>query len=508
MTGAKARHLLDEGERSLGRLERELARVRCGQYLSRQADPDAARIDAALADLLDDDALADAVACLAEDAGDPLEARRAVLWRRRLDDQAIDGDLEVRALRRSVEERVTAFVPGLAGARGMAAVRHVLRTDPDRSRRRLAHEALAPLSLAVAGDLRRLMALREARAHRRTRQGYVAAVLERMELTPGRVAAFFQALLHDSQGAYQAALAECAARAGIDGDLRPWDVEFLLGTSTAPESVAGRFAAADIVPALSAFVRDHGLEPLTLGVSFVACDIPYNGLCVPVDPPHDIRILASPRDGIGYYHTLTHELGHAMHSRFQEAPTRLWRDEPGVFKEAMGETLAAFVEDAAWLSGRGLDVRQIDAVHEDMRRGRLAFVRLRTVRALCEYALYADPAADGDEVLARVEAEVLGVREDDTPRWAADAWYVSYPVYWQNYVLAACVASQSADALRRAWGGLYGVPQALDTLRQGYWRPAAAIAWPDKVAAVTGAPLSTAALVADLGGDWSEGHMV
>ena len=500
MTGATARAILDDAEQELGRLERERARVRCEQYVRKQAEPEAARIDAAMADLLGGGELAEAAACLAEEAFSPLDRRRALLWRRRMDEQAIDGAPDVLALRRGIEGRLTAFSPEAAGVRGMASVRHVVRTDPDRENRREAWAALAPLSRGIAPDLRRLMALREERAHRVRRHGYVAAVLERQELGPGRVATFLQALLRDTDAVYRAAIEERASWAGIDDDLEPWDVEYLLGMSVSRGAAEGRFSARDIGPTLTDFVRDHGLEPLSLGISLVPCDIPFNGLCVPVDPPYDIRILASPRDGVGYYHTLTHELGHALHARFQEGPSRLWRQEPGVFNEAMGEVLAAFTEDPAWLRDRGLDTRGIEAVREDMRFGRLAFVRLRTVRALCEYALYADGSADGDEVLGRVEAEVLGVRADDTPRWAADAWYVSYPVYWQNYVLAAAIASQTAAALRQAWGGLYGRPQALETVRTGYWRPGAAVPWPDKVEAVTGAPLGIGALAEDLGG--------
>jgi hypothetical protein len=506
MTGPKARAVLDEAEAELARLERERARVRAEQYVRRRGLPEAARLDVALAELLGREELAEAAARLEAEAASPLEARRAVLWRRRLDRAFVDGAPEVRDLERAIEARVVAFEPEVAGARGQSAVRHVLRTAPERERRRQAFGALAPLSRAVEGDLRRLMALRDERARRRGHPGYVAAALERMDLTPGRVAAFLQALIRDTDDAYRGLLAERAAAAGLDGPLMPWDVEFLLDSAGGGDLAPDRFAAAGIVDALSAFVRDHGLEALTLGVTLVSCDIPYNGLCVPVDPPYDIRILASPRDGLGYYHTLVHELGHALHARFQEAPSRLFRDEPGAFNEAMGEVLAAFLEDPAWLAARGLGVREADAAVESFRRQRLAFVRLRTVRALCEYALYAEPGADGDEVLGRVEAEVLAVEADPTPRWAADAWYLSYPVYWQNYVLAAAVACQTAGALRAAWGGLYGRAEAFDSVRGGYWRPAATVPWLDKIATLTGAPLATGALVAEVGGREGHGH--
>jgi hypothetical protein len=319
-----------------------------------------------------------------------------------------------------------------------------------------------------------------------------------------------QALLRDTDDICRALLAERSLDAGLEGPPAPWDVEYLLDSAggAAEGAPDGAFQATGIVPALAAFLRDHGLEALSLGITLVPCDIPFDGLCIPVDPPYDIRILARPRDGLGAYHTLTHELGHALHARFEEPPSPLFRQEAGVFNEAMGEVLAIFLEDAAWLSAQGLGVREADAAVESFRRQRLALVRLRTVRALCEYALYADAEAEGDQVLSRVEAELLGVVPDSTPRWAADAWYVSYPVYWQNYVIAAAVACHTASALRSAWGGLYGRDEAIETLRSGYWRPAATVPWLDKVATVCGSPLATGALVAELGGREGIGHML
>lgn len=506
MTGPKAHAQLDQAEAELARLERERARIRAAQYVDRRADPEAARVDVAIAELLGQGDLAEAVETLSEERSGPLADRRALLWRRRLDSAEIDGAREVQGVQRAIEARMVAFEPEIAGARGVSAVRHVLRTAPERERRRQAYAALAPLSRAAEGDLRRLIGLRDEHARRRGHAGYVAYALGRMDLTPGRVAGFLQALLRDTDDIYRALLAERSANAGLAGGPAPWDVEYLL--DSAGDAGSGAFRATGIVPALAAFLRDHGLEALSLGITFVPCDIPYNGLCVPVDPPYDIRILASPRDGLGAYHTLTHELGHALHARFKEPPSPIFRDEPGAFNEAMGEVLAAFLEDPAWLTAQGLGVREADSAVESFRRQRLAFVRLRTVRALCEYALYADPAADGDQIMARVEAEVLGVEADPTPRWAADAWYVSYPAYWQNYVIAAAVACHTAGALRNAWGGLYGSEEALETVRSGYWRPAATVPWLDKVATVAGAPLATGALVAELGGREGIGHVL
>lgn len=511
MTGPKARARLDETEAELARLERERARVRAMQYVERRTRPEAAHVDAAMSDLLGQEDLPEAVDTLAADGASTLDGRRALLWRRRLDSAQIDGATDVQALERAIEARVVAFEPEIPGARGTAGVRHVLRTSPDRERRRQAFAALAPLSRAAEADLRRLIALRDAQARRRGHSGYAAYALGRMDLTTARVAGFLQALLRDTDDIYRALLVERSVAAGLDGPPAPWDLEYLLdgvGEAGCDAVAGGAFPAAGIVPALAAFLADHGFEALALGITFVPCDIPYNGLCVPVDPPYDIRILARPSDGLGAYRTMTHELGHALHARFKEPPSPIFQAEPGVFNEAMGEVLAAFLEDPAWLAARGLGVQEADGAVESFRRQRLAFVRLRTVRALCEYALYADAEADGDEVLSRVEAEVLGVTLDPTPRWAADAWYVSYPVYWQNYVVAAAVACHTAAALRAAWGGLYGREEAIETLRSGYWRPAASVGWLDKVATVCGAPLSTGALVAELGGREAIGHVL
>jgi oligoendopeptidase F len=228
-------------------------------------------------------------------------------------------------------------------------------------------------------------------------------------------------------------------------------------------------------------------------------DIPYNGLCMTMHS-RDIRILGNPADGHNYYKTGFHELGHAMHAAHSAPGSYILRREPSVFSEGMAEMLGYTVDDPAWLSHMGLDMKEVAGAGAQSMGPWFAYLRQRSAHALFEYEAYANPDADLDAINANIEAELLGCAVDASPRWAAEpnAWYSRYPVYWQNYVLADVIASQIHHDLRRRFGSVWRNQQAIAHIQEHYWAPGGALDWQEKLRSGTGEGLNTRALVADL----------
>ena len=112
--------------------------------------------------------------------------------------------------------------------------------------------------------------------------------------------------------------------------------------------------------------------------------------------------------------------------------------------------------------------------------------------------VYKNPDQDLDALFAQIDAYIQGGRLDTTPRWAANAWYVNYPVYWQNYVLADVMSSQVHHHLERDFGSLYNSKAAYDFVIRHYIAPGALIPWMDKLEAATGARLNAKALIKDM----------
>ena len=66
-----------------------------------------------------------------------------------------------------------------------------------------------------------------------------------------------------------------------------------------------------------------------------------------------------------------------------------------------------------------------------------------------ELAAYAE---DGADMAARereltAQLRLLEFPAEEPPLWEANTWYTTYPVYWQNYILASVIAAQVHEAI-------------------------------------------------------------
>lgn len=489
--------LLDQVEAQLQELHRRGAQLSFDQYQSRERSLELEQVETLQAELMSTPQYQALVNRFAGRVIDPLLARRLGAWQQAFRGARVSGRPAIRRLVSEISDYLLRHRYVIGGQElGLSAVRHILRTDPDRQRRREAWHAFAPLSQALAGRTRELFALRNEAAREEGFPTYVEMQLDAQGLTQAQVEGALTSLAGDSATAYQQVLEAGAERHGL-AQIEPWDLRFLLeGQGTLSRT---RFPRTAIEPRLHQWAQLHGFDLNRLGISVHFLEIPYNGLCIGIHP-RDIRILGNPTDGLSGHKTSFHELGHALHSAHSDPGSFILRREPSVFSEAMAELLGYVVLDPEWLAHQGLSDAEVEAAEREAVGAWFAYLRLRSAHALFEYRAYADPRADLDRVCGEVEAAMLGCTFDPTPRWAGEpnAWYSRYPVYWQNYVLADLVASQIAADLRRRFGGLFRRPEAVAYLKVQYWAPGGAVDWQEKLRRGTGQGLDAAALVADL----------
>jgi peptidyl-dipeptidase A len=191
-------------------------------------------------------------------------------------------------------------------------------------------------------------------------------------------------------------------------------------------------------------------------------------------------------------------MGHALHSALKKVDSMVLRRESGIFTEGLAEVFGYITHHRAWLRQMGLSDQEIAQAQAASLGPWFFYLRQRTAFCLFEYEVYKNPDQDLDALFAQIDAKIEGGCLDSTPRWAANAWYVNYPVYWQNYVLADVMSSQVHHHLESAYGSLYNCQSAYDFVIKHYIAPGALIPWMDKLESATGARLNAKALIADI----------
>jgi hypothetical protein len=490
------RLFLDRLEQQLEQVSETIGHLSYQKYRQRRAPEELEQWEQRKAALMRNPAYHEAVSRFLSRAGDPLLERRLQVWDRLFRSSRVSELPDVLRLKNRIANRIVEFPYRVGGEQvSLGRIRQVLRLEPDRSRRRAAWESAAPLSRELAPLTQELVNLRNDAARAEGYANFARMTLHFAGLDLGETAAMLRSLQEATEPAYRELLAEAQEQAGI-GRVEPWDFKFLLeGDPGIPVSL---LPGDRIEERLREWGGLHGLPLERLGISCHFMDIPFNGLCMPITPS-DIRILGTVSDGLLYYKTMFHELGHAMHAANADPGAYVLRREPAVWNEGMAELLGYTVYDPEWLTHVGLTAEQVTALSRGKRRVWFAYLRERSALALFEYALYERPGRNLDRTLGEVEAQIMGVTPDATPRWAANAWFSAYPVYWQNYVLADVIASQVHRDLRRRFGrATWGSREAMQFVRANYWVPAARAEWAEKLTRGTGRPLAIADLVADL----------
>ncbi len=452
------------------------------------------------------------------DLADPVLARRVELFYLEALPRQIDPGLSrsINRLAAEAERDFATFRPSYRGRRASPNdLDRVLREDGDETRRREAWEALKTVGPVVAERLRELVALRNRAAERVGFPDFYRMRLALQEQDAEGLDRLLDFLEERSEPAYRQTkrtidetLSERFGRPA--GELEPWhyadqffqDVPDVFGADLDRvyarvdlTAVAGRFFEGIGLPVAEVLARSSLYEAKGKDPHAFATDIDREG---------DVRILLNLRSNERWMGTTLHELGHAVYDLGIDPalPWDLRRPAHTLVTEAIAMLFGRLSRSPAWM--RDLEVvddggaaRLDGPIAAEARATMQVVVRWILVMAHFERGLYADPDRDLNALWWDLVERFQEIPRPDRPEGAADyaakIHVVVAPVYYHNYLLGECLASQIDGRLRDEV--LNGAPSYAGRPEVGAWlverifRPGAGLHYDDLAAAATGNPV-------------------
>lgn len=519
-----ARALVDRLTADLAPLEEQVSQAWWESNIASSPEVDARRVELEqqLSDrYADPSAYADLLGAAATADPDPLVARSADVLRLAHAAAQLPADLraEMVKLNAACDSAYATFRGASAGRRWSDNdIEKILQASDDSAERQAAWEASKQVGAQVETDVLRLVALRNEAARQLGHDNYYRMTLEFGEISQERL---FDLLgqLDELTAAPFAALKKAldqrlAGRFGVPvEDLMPWHYADPFFQSAPPDS------AVDLDPMIS------GRDPVQLTLET------YEGLgidlrpvlersdlygregknqhafCINIDRGDDVRVLCNIIGNERWLSTTLHEFGHAAYdvAIASDLPWALRRPAHSLTTEAVAQLYGRLSRDPGWLRDvagvpeeqlAGLDA-QVDAA---LRASMLIFARWVLVMCSFERDLYRDPGVDANALWWHYVERFQGLRtppgRERHPDWAAKLHLALAPVYYQNYVLGECLASQLAASVAARGGSLWGDTKTGRWLVDEVFAPGASLRWDKLVERATGAPLTAAAFAA------------
>ncbi len=454
-----------------------------------------------------------------EDSAGPVEARAAkLLWLEALPRQ-VDPDLSRRINRLSTEiERAFAtHRPVFEGEeRSTNDLEEVLSEETDSARLEAAWTAMKSVGSEVAEPVLELVDLRNRAARQVGYPDYHKLRLALYEQPPEDVEAFFDRHAELTAGAFADEKVEIdrrlARRLGIDlADLRPWHYQnsfFQYAPDVYGADLDSLYADVDILATARDYFERIGLpvEPILERSSlYEAPGKDPHAFAIDVDREGDVRILLNLRPNERWMGTTLHELGHAVYDAGvdPDLPWMLRRPAHTVTTEAIAMIFGRLSKRGSWMRTMGIvDADRAAELGEqaerELRANMLVFSRWAQVMTRFERALYEDPGRDLQrlwwDLVERYQGVTPPSRPEDAADWAAKIHVVIVPVYYHNYLLGECFASQIDLRMRDELGAedplAEADPGAGDWLLEQIFRPGARVHYETLARQATGERVS------------------
>jgi peptidyl-dipeptidase A len=425
-------------------------------------------------------------------AGDRVEARTIELLYLEALPRQVEAGLSERINRLStaIERDFSTFRPLVAGERRtFNDLEIALSSERDPDVLRASWEGLKSVGRVVAGRLDELVRLRNEAAGAVGYPDYYHLKLGLGEQDPAAIEGFFARLRALTDAPFAELKAEIdAGIAGIhdveSADLRPWHYQnsyFQEMPTIYGIDLDEIYARQDLLDIARRFFEGIGLEvrPILDRSSLYEQEgKDQHAFATDIDREGDVRILLNLRPNERWMGTTLHELGHAVYDEgiSPRLPWTLRRPAHTLTTEAIAMLFGRLSRDAEWMREMGIvdetTAGDLQAPVMRQQRGQmLVFSRWVMVMRGFEKELYRDPGQDLNAVWWALVQRFQGVEAPERPEGAADyaakIHVVSAPVYYHNYMLGECFASQIDERLRA--DVLDGRPTYCDEPGVGTW---------------------------------------
>ncbi len=449
---------------------------------------------------------------------DPVAARSAeVLWLEALPRQ-VDARLteRINRLATEIERDFATYRPPFEGRDASKNdLEEILAQETDDARLRAAWEAIKTDGPRVAARLLELVTLRNEAARALGQPDFWHLKLTIEEQDPSAILAFFDRVDDLTREPYRVLKAEIderlAARVGIgEEELRPWHYQnpfFQEAPAVFGVDLDGVYEPVDIPAVARRFFASLGLpvaEILARSSLFEAPGKDPHAFATDIDREGDIRILLNLRPTERWMGTTLHELGHAVYDAgiARGLPWELRRPAHTLTTEAIAMLFGRLSKSAEWMTAMGIvDPATADRLREptlrELRAQMLILSRWTQVMMRFERALYADPDQDLDalwwSLVERYQLLTRPERPAGSADWATKIHVVMAPVYYHNYLLGECFASQIEASIAaesgNGAGSWSGVPRAGEWLTERVFRPGARWHYDELARRATGSPV-------------------
>ncbi len=407
-------------------------------------------------------------------------------------------DPEVFILENSLHELIVGHQKDLDQRRlSRSALQECVRSDPNRTNRESAWRTIYEMSDKLETNLMELVRLRNIKSVKNEFPDYPRFSLFIDQISQEKIELVFKEVLNATAGDWKEFLEECRSAMGIK-NISPWDVEYYIESVLNPYD-DDDFPQDKIIPLFEDFLKKFHVELKELPIRVDIHDIPFGGISLIVDPGRDIRIIANPRNGYEWYRILFHEFGRALHGALIKEPSYvIATGDPEFFFEGMAGIFESFCLEPDWLKETwGFKGAELDNLMKSRRFSRYYHMRQYITLALFELNLYQREPKNPNELFRELHKQYLGVDIPQGSFWAANPVYISYPIYVQNYVVAAAITAQVRSALLEKFGSLFHYGN-LEFLKENFFTAGGRVHWRKKIEDATNRPLASDDLIAEL----------
>ncbi|MEN6335368.1 MAG: M2 family metallopeptidase [Phycisphaerales bacterium] len=342
-------------------------------------------------------------------------------------------------------------------------IKEILKTETDSAKRQQAWLASKQVGEAVAGDIIRLVKLRNQAARKMGFDNYHTMALATGEQDVKEVDKIFDELYRLTNEPFRKVKTDLdqllAKQSGVSPDkLMPWhyhDPFFQETPMVYDLDLDAYYKGKNIEQLAAQFYKGLGLPVETI----LAHSDLYekegknpHAFCTHIDREGDVRILCNIASNEAWMETVLHELGHAVYDKYLDYDTPYVLRSPAhpFTTEAIAMFFGRLSRNPAWMQQMlGLSDAQraeIAKVSDKyMQLKQLIFARWDMVMYAFEKGLYADPDQDLNKLWwDLVEKYQLVNRPPDrnSPDWAAKIHFAIAPCYYHNYMLGELLASQ------------------------------------------------------------------
>ncbi|HUN66091.1 MAG TPA: hypothetical protein VMW43_08300 [Bacteroidota bacterium] len=439
---------------------------------------------------------------------DKVLARRLELWNRCFIGGGVYADTDIATRENFLQQEMTNFTFMAGGKRTTRAeVSNKLRLEKNAAVRHKLWRVPSQLSAKALEELRGLVRLRNAKARAFGFPNYYSLSLHLHAIDEQWLVRTLAFLEEQTRPSFESFLRTSEKKFRIK-KFGPWDFDYVLKEAV---SLPDKYFSPDSVfTSIHRFEKGIGFPVDSLPIREVVKDIPYGGLSLAIKIPTDSRFLVNPVKGKGFYGVAYHEYGHslkAVNTNTEYPILKGYEWIPGAqcagFEEGVADMHGEFTDDSVWLATfTDATPKQIEKYMKGRSLPSLYRLRRLLKDFFIEYEMYKNP----DQDLAALERQafkkylLVDLDGDEPHQLASSIWYVSYPCYYQNYILAGMIATQLQEALTDKFGADKSTETGLaEFMIRNLYESGELLEWTERIRNATGKSLEPGAYLRRLG---------